>query len=68
MYACTSLYICSCGQQVRQCTAAKLKKLMNFDLTQKYPRDGKKTARFWVLTIVSVIWDIIGALLIVLGA
>lgn len=53
---------------MRQCTAAKLKKLMNFDLTQKYPRDGKKTARFWVLTIVSVIWDIIGALLIVLGA
>ncbi len=57
-----------CCRKVRQCTATKLKQLMNFDLTVKYPVKETRSAGYYVLTIVSVIWDLIGTGLIVLGA
>lgn len=56
-----------CCRKVRQCVALKLKQMMNFDLTHKYLPKEHRSPGFWVLTIICVLWDIVGAALIVIG-
>lgn len=53
--------------QVRQCTAQKLKKVMNFDLTQKYPKRESQSPGACLLTGVSVIWHVVGLGLVIIG-